>query len=175
MKQQITFSEEEHRTLAHKLDKATKMLNSTARRYPDHHVAMYCHSVSQRPEQDGSTCTTIACMAGFYYLGKLTKPEFAKDENSNYSFLVTDDDKDVDFVEGAEMFADDLGFEKAVDLCHWAKQNPTIWGNNAGHGLFNHENAYGKATGTKLTINEIVLHLGSVSERLRDPCKRVAV
>ena len=172
MNRQTTFSEKEYRLLACKLDKATEILNTAAQRYPDHHVAMYSQTISQIPEQEGVGCETVACIAGFYYLGKVTNPKFSRYEKNKENFLITVNGDAANFIEGAEMFARDLGFKEAEDICQWAEQNPTIWGNNNGLGLFSHEKAYGRPADMKLTIDQVVVHLREVSERLRNPSKR---
>ena len=173
MNQHIAFTEKENRIMAEKMDKAADVLHNASKRYPDHRIAMQSFLISQRKVQDPEQCETVACMAGFYYLGKTTNPVFIKDKVQNTSYLSGDFSHYAGYEEGMTMFARDLGFNDKTELYTWAEEHPAIWGNRYGGNLFSVQNAYNVPANEYLTMEIVVAHLHNVAERLRDPNKRL--
>lgn len=70
------------------------------------------------------------------------------------------------FLDGADAFAVDLGFENLIQLKIWAENNPDIWGNNCEYDMFCSNKAFGFEEEAKITTKDISKHLYGVAERL---------
>jgi hypothetical protein len=77
-------------------------------------------------------CGTVHCVGGWYAFANLRRK------------FITDKFKKgfVDFRDGAELLANDLGFDNAYALKCWARDNPRIWGNSVGYCMFSETYAY---------------------------------
>jgi hypothetical protein len=85
-------------------------------------------------EEDEYECGTVHCVAGWYAVANSDR-EFIKDGiKEGY----------VDFKDGANLMAIDLGFGFGGDyaLKCWAKDNPKIWGSVKGFEMFESASAY---------------------------------
>ena len=172
MNEQITFTDLEYQVMADKMEKAINTL-SCARRYPNPTISMNTASIYQDVNEDKS-CNTIGCMAGHYLLGKMTKVT-VKHFNDETKILTDIKGKELHFADGANLFARDLGFSNKDHIKKWANNNPHIWGNKWGGYMFSTDSAYDNYSKDKLTLDTIIKHLSTVTERLRNPSKRITL
>jgi hypothetical protein len=77
-------------------------------------------------------CGTVHCAGGWYAVANLNR-KFIKNKFNQGR---------VDFTDGANLMAYDLGFRNGDYLRNWAKGNPKIWDNENGYAMFNDELAY---------------------------------
>jgi hypothetical protein len=77
-------------------------------------------------------CGTIHCVAGWYAVANLHRKEIKAGIKEG---LVRRED-------GANLMANDLGFEYGYVLAIWAEDNPKIWGNEDGDEMFESELSY---------------------------------
>jgi hypothetical protein len=89
-------------------------------------------------------CGTVHCVGGWYAVAVL---------NTNRC--------KVNFVDGANKMAQDLGFWDYTDLDEWARTHQLIWGNAYGSALFSSKIAYDGAE----SISDIIVFLEKVRER----------
>lgn len=104
----------------------------------------------------GEECGTPMCHAGWYALA-------VKDE------LPTD--RGINFQHGKILMSKHLGFEELgdYDVSTWAYQNPDIWGNNYGSGMFCDPEAFvtdKRPNYWDLSLQSIVDHWTDVRDRL---------
>ena len=78
-------------------------------------------------------CGTAHCVGGWYAVANLDD-ETIKDKIKN-GF--------VDFTDGADLMARDLGFADHLELQDWAYKNSRIWGNENGDEMFDSLFPYG--------------------------------
>jgi hypothetical protein len=71
----------------------------------------------------------------------------------------------IDFTEGSNMIASDLGFRNKIELKEWAHDNPEIWGNDRGEGMFCDGEAFGQEDDTGFTLKTIIDHWKAVKKR----------
>ena len=109
--------------------------------YDGHHVIMSQANVTVE-------CGTTACHAGWYELARAPAGTEIK------SLFWTD---------GADQMARDLGFEYREDLTEWARDNPDVWGNEYGYGMFQLNLAFGDGP---ITLADIAEHWHGVANRL---------
>jgi hypothetical protein len=77
-------------------------------------------------------CGTVHCMAGWYAVANLDR-KFIDNKIKKGC---------VGYEDGAELMADDLGFDYRYELDNWAHDNPKIWGNKRGGDMFESDLAY---------------------------------
>lgn len=103
-------------------------------------------------EVNHNVCGTVHCHGGAYALG------------------ACDLNKPLDFNDGANQMAKDLGFVSGRPLEIWATKNPTIWGNDTGSRMFANRYAFQSLTrpdGAQ-SLEDIIQHWREVKERLID-------
>lgn len=98
-------------------------------------------------------CGTIHCHGGWYAVAACDTSEFIVFDN------------------GACKMTEDLGFDDPdmYSLTTWANQNPEIWGNNKGAGIFCRANAFegvNRPAGAK-NLQDIIDHWTEVYERVK--------
>lgn len=69
---------------------------------------------------------------------------------------------------GAQMMAEDLGFDAYEQLQEWAKDHPGLWGNEDGVVMFSENCAFGVDTGITLYASDIINHWKGVGKRLKE-------
>lgn len=97
-------------------------------------------------------CGTVHCHAGWY------------------AIAVCDTSKNLDFFDGIQELAKDLGFENGLKLKLWGASNPKIWGNKNARDMFSNKVAFVSNTrpeGAK-TLQNIVDHWEEVYNRLTE-------
>lgn len=108
-------------------------------------------------EPNFQKCRTIACHAGWFGL--------ARSKFSNgYSYEDSADD-----------MAKFLGIVNRFELKDWAENNPDLWGNHDGDGMFCSAHAFGKGLAyyksvwkyKPLTLKHIGNHWAKVADRIR--------
>lgn len=100
----------------------------------------------------GYHCATVHCVAGWYAMANLDKFE----PNTT-----------LDFIDGANLMAQDLGFIDDRDLEHWAERNRRIWGNEEGEEMFCDVGAYnGLYEDSENPMTIIIEHFEGVRDRL---------
>lgn len=95
---------------------------------------------------DGHVCGTIHCVGGWYAIAT----EIHRNRLVNYN-------------DGADGMAHDLGFEHHFDLEKWAHENAEIWGTEYGREMFCSRQAYGISRNDGL--REIIEYLKGVRDR----------
>ena len=108
-------------------------------------------------------CGTTACHAGWYLLAKEGENVIIDIDNPPKEFH---DKKTYEI--GAELLAQDLGFDDKLDLEDWAGNNPKLWGNTEGQVMFYSEEAFGKikSYAHDLSVEEIAEHWRAVADRI---------
>lgn len=99
-------------------------------------------------------CGTVHCVAGWYAVANQDRPEIKQ--------LI--DIKKCDYLDGALLMADDLGFISAERLAVYMGYHPAIWGNDYGALMFAESRAY---TGLKFSdkpITHIIKHWQKVKK-----------
>ncbi len=96
---------------------------------------------------NGESCGTICCVAGWYMVAK-TNPD-------RVDLLKNDD-----WILGKRAIAQDLGFETGEFLKQWADNNPQLWGNTDGYGMFMDAYAYtsGVLGARAETLSDVIAH-----------------
>ena len=97
-------------------------------------------------------CGTVHCFGGWYAVACRARKVIKK----RISFA------DCNYQHGADLMAEDLGFGCRLDLMDWARDNPKIWGNVEGEGIFCDAIAFNNAK----TMRGVVQHLERVLKRL---------
>lgn len=72
----------------------------------------------------------------------------------------------IDYREGIDLIVKSLGFVSELDLLHWAEDNPKIWGNSDGFGMFSVLEAYNELPESKKPMTTVIRHLEGVRGRL---------
>ena len=173
MKYQTTYTDDEYIMMGDEMENVVTTLENCALRYPNHTIDMRAGKILQEILNDKS-CKTICCMAGHYLLGKITKPLFSY-YGDNTNILTDTNGTELNYLHGADMLANDMGFDNKNHMAAWADENPNIWGNEWGGYLFAANVAYNIDREEFMTLGKIVNHLKGVSQRLRDPGKRIAI
>lgn len=74
-----------------------------------------------------------------------------------------------DYEDGANKMAKDLGFKNSRDLLTWALDNPEIWGNKNGNGMFSAPISFGIDTPTAIGDLQVIIdHWKGVQSRLAE-------
>lgn len=148
-----------------------------------------------------SLCGTLACFGGWNLLAN--QDRFVADQTDYFKADVTvfwyqfdpdegrqtlaytfegqtnDSEIPVDYEDGAEILARDLGFDERSDLELWAHYHPELWGNACGRRMFGHhtnggvgEQAFGfepthhNGDDEFLTVARIIEHWRGVADRI---------
>ena len=122
-------------------------------------------------------CGTVACHAGLYEL------HYALQNNNTYFFDRNGNEGNyykvlcrrlgdghvtrINWKEGADRMARDLGFYNKTKLEKWAKENPKLWGNENGNSMFESNLAFGQLNDT-LKLSEIISHWLKVADRIEN-------
>ena len=114
-----------------------------------------------------NSCGTSACHAGWYRMDKIRHKlsEFVWASASLGFFVLYDGNQLIDFKDGAQNLAKDLGFNNAASLELWAWKNHDLWGNEYGIAMFGRAEAFGEREET-ITLRHIRDHWAGVAERL---------
>lgn len=95
-------------------------------------------------------CGTVHCHGGWYAVATMSP-----------------NDNGLDYSDGADAMAKDLGFTDYGELCSWADRNRAIWGNGFGQSMFNSIFAF--TPGDKRNadnLQDIYDHWAEVHDRL---------
>jgi len=114
----------------------------------ENHLNMFCGSVN-----GDYSCGTIHCHGGWYAIASKLH-----------------ENKIVDYENGADQMAKDLGFVGYVDLLCWARENKKIWGNKFPQLMFSDEMAFYHKTKRPLgaeNLQHIIDHWREVAEKLK--------
>lgn len=98
-------------------------------------------------DSEGHICGTAHCIGGWYAIAKN---------------LHRDQTVSVDFLDGADAMARDLGFSDSYSYREWAHANEDLWGNWRGFDVFCSPRAYNNAS----TLAEAIAHMEGVRDRL---------
>ena len=101
-------------------------------------------------------CGTTHCHAGWYALAHYW------DLKSHH---LDDGSEIVTYSTGVGNMCRDLGFNTEDGLLLWAKDNPEIWGNESGYGMFSSRHAFNYEG--ELTLQKIVDHWKEVGKQLK--------
>jgi hypothetical protein len=71
----------------------------------------------------------------------------------------------LDYSDGSQLMAEDLGFKYESYLNLWAESNPKIWGNKKGRNMFCSSSAFSKTGKTVESISTILKHWEGVKVR----------
>lgn len=108
-------------------------------------------------------CGTVACHAGFYALAK-------KRNKSGYNwsegYFIGRLGYRVEYTEGADLLAEDLGMRHAEHLRTWAHKNPKVWGNEYGLNMFHSQLAFGERV-MLFKLRTVIDHWLAVADRLQ--------
>ncbi len=102
-------------------------------------------------------CGTVHCHAGWYLLAKMWdgKSDYMSEDRMHY------------YNEGIVLMVEDLGFYEDRGLKCWARDNPDLWGNDEGTGMFVHSTAFASVGKRRArTLKDIVDHWRQVGDAL---------
>ena len=167
-----TVIEAEYKIMADNLDKVTATIANTINRYPNQELNMLFRNVLQLESAEKEECRTIACISGFYALGKITRPVFRSDKKKGTRTLFNNEGREISFKDSAKALAKDAGFRDDTHMITWAAAHPSIWGNTCGVSLFLSPLAYGLTHYDTMTVKHVIKYFGEVADRMRDPSKR---
>ena len=148
-----------HHPTSDQIQKVIDTFNDCIRRNDDvreFHVEMGEASVQAQlqPEGEGNgVCGTLACHGGWYALAKYQEEtegslrkhgwKLSVDQYNDVQIVEASGYKyQLDFVEGRDLMAKDLGFEESEGISEWAHHNPKLWGNSYGGNMFHHASAF---------------------------------
>ena len=131
-----TVIDTEYKIMADKVDKVSAIIANTINRYPNQELNMLFGNVRQLQLAEEEECKTIACISGFYALGKMTRPVFKSDEKKGTKTLFNNEGQRISFKDSAKALAKDAGFRDDTHMITWAAAHPSIWGNTHGISLF---------------------------------------
>ena len=97
---------------------------------------------------DNNECATVGCVGGWlaiYYKG--------------YG--------EYNYIEGANKFAEDLGFTCPIELTAFFEDRPDLWNNVHGGSMFDSRMAYGIKHSEKITCFDVSKHYRKVASHLR--------
>lgn len=122
---------------------------------------------SSHVNMDASTIfmgsSVVACHGGFYALArKHHHPEFDWREG----YFIDRFGYRVQFTDGANWLAKDLGMRSSERLRVWAHENPKIWGNAYGLNMFSSQLAFGERV-TLFKLRTVIDHWFGVANRLQ--------
>lgn len=121
-----------------------KVFYDAAAMYPESRLDMKETSVN-----NGHKCGSVHCHGGWYAVMRCST------------------DENLDYTDGADKMATDLGFDEYVDLKYWADQCPEIWGNYEGDQMFSSVYAFESDTRDgAYTLKHIADHWSEVADRL---------
>lgn len=104
---------------------------------------------------EANLCGSPACHAGW----------FAVARNQEQDKITKNGVKHYNFHHSAKEMAVFLGFDSEQDLENWAFENPTLWGNTYGGGMFSDRSAFLPGEGRQPTLKEIGKHWLKVASR----------
>ena len=120
-------------------------------------------------------CGTIACHGGLYELEHALRNgdkyvfNLNKEDDLQRSYLSEKNEEGtmipLNFKNGADRIARDLGFTSRRELEKWATSNPERWGNKYGGSLFCDENAFNEKE-TTILLTTIVTWWRNVADRI---------
>ena len=85
------------------------------------------------------SCRTVACHGGWYALAKAEQAVWMPSKIDGMDGTVAKEvgyEHHLDYGDGAEQLAEDLGFDNAACLRRWSRDNPELWGNEYGTYMF---------------------------------------
>jgi hypothetical protein len=85
-------------------------------------------------------CGTVHCVGGWYAVANLNRKAIKNKFDEGHVAY-----GHIDYVDGANLMAKDLGFADHYELEDWANKNPKIWGNERGRFMFTDEFSYDNA------------------------------
>lgn len=102
-------------------------------------------------------CKTAHCHGGWYTVAKINP----------LRRIITK----MNYIEGANIMAKDLGLKSRVELQNWANDNPNIWGNNYGLLMFQSNGRVAFKSSNRpsgaYSLKEIIDHWKEVYERIK--------
>ena len=111
-------------------------------------------------------CETISCFGGWYAIARFWEWEGVKGTYIGESLGQNECETRIDFHNGADQMAKDLGFEDNEELEKWAEENPDLWGNEYGVRMFHDGQAFGMDPYVEPQFRDIVAHLETVADAL---------
>lgn len=108
--------------------------------------------MSETQVEEKHICGTPMCHGGWYAVGRMPKTKIIE--------------KHVSYTHGASLMSKDLGFNNDSQLEEWAEQNPELWGNKCGWGIFSAAKAFTNAEFELTSLTQIIDHWKGVQERL---------
>ena len=117
--------------------------------------------------QTKHSCGTPACFGGYLY-HYFMKPD-VQVGNKISAYL----HEWYSFSEGADKFANILGFKHTRELQEFLFDNPKLWGNAYGGELFGYNSAFGVHDIDSISLEDIVLHLRGFYDRVQAEQTRI--
>lgn len=109
-------------------------------------------------ETEFNVCGTTACHAGWFAVANGKNRTFSNSMHGSYGFT-----------DASNEMAQFLGFARHFELEAWATDNPNLWGNAHGNGMFCDIQAFGvqkKRNSDIVSLLTISKHWRQVAERL---------
>jgi hypothetical protein len=83
-------------------------------------------------KEDNYKCGTVHCIGGWYVVANFRRGAIRAKRMEGL----------INYADGADLMATDLGFADRYDLRDWARDNPKIWNNDNGYLMFSNTGAY---------------------------------
>lgn len=100
---------------------------------------------------DGHKCGTVHCVGGWF------------------AVALCDLNSPLNYQDGADAFAEILGFQKYMDMKYWADINRNMWGNSNGLSMFSLSMAYRNNGGRdSRTMQDVLNHWRRVAQRIEE-------
>ena len=108
---------------------------------------------------DKPTCDTCGCHAGLISIVAKDLPEL-QDIYKNHLYLThgVENQSNYHYNIWADTLAEFLGFKDSLGLGFWARDNPKLWGNKYGEGMFVFDIAFTDDTNKQITHRDIINH-----------------
>lgn len=106
-------------------------------------------------------CGSPMCVGGWYAVASI------KLKKNEYHDVIDEHGLFIDYIQGADQMAKDLGFENHGYLVDWAEENQEIWGTQYGSHMFSGSKAYNYFQDVpSYSLMRIIKHWEGVRDRL---------
>ncbi len=118
---------------------------------------------------DKPACGTPGCHAGLISIVAQDLPELQEIHKIHLHLTNrVENQSDYHYNIWADTLAEFLGFKDSIGLGFWARDNPKLWGNKFGEGMFYRPSAFNNELFKKITHRDIINHWKQVLKNIED-------